>query len=199
MLRQLLRRISATHTSLNTAPLCKRGMRLTINLDAETNELLEELVADGGTSKSQVVRTALSHYYRVQQEWSQVTEEQLLWYVRLLSSKEHRILDVDHIDTLLSGVETSDELTEEWRHIGQKHGIEWRQQFDSLEKKLRVLEYCNWFTITTVDDDQYALTFQNEKEADLMGAFIEGECEELGLDVETRYIGRKLVITDETD
>jgi metal-responsive CopG/Arc/MetJ family transcriptional regulator len=173
-------------------------MRLTINLNAETNELLEELVAEGGTSKSQVVRNALSHYYSVHQEWSHVTEEQLLWYVRLLSSKEHRILDVDHIDTLLSSIETSEELMEKWRHIGRKHGIEWRQQFDSLEKKLRVLEYCNWFTITTVDDDQYALTFQDEKEADLMGAFIEAECEELDLDVEMRYIGRKVVITDQT-
>lgn len=173
-------------------------MRLTINLNAETNELLEELVAEGGTSKSQIVRNALSHYHSLHQEWSNVTEEQLLWYVRLLSSKEHRILDVDHIDTLLSSVETTDELMDQWRHIGRKHGIEWRQQFDSLEKKLRVLEYCNWFTITSVDDDQYALTFQNEKEADLMGAFIEAECEELELDVETRYIGRKVVITDQT-
>lgn len=174
-------------------------MRLTINLDSETSERLEELVANKGESKSQIVRDALSHYHRLQEEWSQINEDQLLWYVRLLSSKEHRILDVDHIDTLLSEVDSTEELKEEWRRIGQKHGIEWQRQFDSLEKKLRVLEYCNWYTITTVDENQYALTFQNEIEADLMGAFIQGECEELGIAVDIRHIGRKLVVTDETE
>jgi Arc/MetJ-type ribon-helix-helix transcriptional regulator len=171
-------------------------MRLTINLDSETDERLEQLVASGGESKSQVVREALRHYYRLQEEWSQTDEEELLWYVRLLSGTEHRILDVDHIDTLLAEVDSVETLQSEWHQIGRKHGIEWQRQFDSLEKKLRVLEYCNWYTITTIDEDQYALTFQSEMEAALLGPFIEGECEELGIDIDMRTIGRKLVVTD---
>jgi len=173
-------------------------MRLTINLDSETDERLEQLVANGGESKSQVVRDALQYYYNLQEEWSQTDEQELLWYVRLLSSTEHRILDVAHVDTLLSEIDSVEELQSKWYQIGQKHGIEWQRQFDSLEKKLRVLEYCNWYTITTIDEDQYALTFQSEKEADLLRPFIEGECDELGIDIDMRHIGRKLIVTDES-
>lgn len=173
-------------------------MRLTVNLDDETSERLEGLSAAEGVSKSQIVRDAVTHYDRLQREWTQVDEERLRWYVRLLASSEHLILDVDHLDTLLEELDAPEELVPTWRDIGRRHGIEWGNQFDSLEKKLRVLEYCNLFTITTIDDDQYALTFNNATEATLIAAFIEGECEELGFDIDIRQIDRKLVVTDRT-
>ncbi|AGB17421.1 putative transcriptional regulator with CopG/Arc/MetJ DNA-binding domain and metal-binding domain [Halovivax ruber XH-70] len=173
-------------------------MRLTVNLDDETSERLEGLSAAEGVSKSQIVRDAIGHYDRLQREWEQVEEERLQWYVRLLASSEHIILDVDHLDTLLDAVEDPEALVPTWRDIGRRHGIEWGSQFDSLEKKLRVLEYCNLFRITALDDEQFALTFNNETEATLIAAFIEGECEELGFDIDIRQIDRKLVVTDRT-
>ena len=171
-------------------------MRLTVNLDEETSGLLEDLTKSAGVSKSQVVRDALAYYHQFSNEWSHVTQEQMEWYIRLLSGTEHRILDVDHVDTLLAEIDSTKSLEPEWREIGRKHGVEWRNQFDSLKKKLRVLEYCNWYTITEIDDNEYALTFEDETEAKLIGAFIRGECDELGFDIDVRQISRKLVVAE---
>lgn len=172
-------------------------MRLTVNLDPETNEKLTELAEGQGSSKSQLVRDAINHYHRLHQEWSGITEEQLLWYVRLLGGTEHKILDVEHIDSLFDKIDSVDKLESEWYQIGQKHGIEWSRQFNSLQEKLRVLEYCNWYSVTSVDENQYALTFNDEIEAQLVGAFLQGECEELGFDIDIRHIDRKLIISQQ--
>jgi predicted transcriptional regulator len=172
-------------------------MRLTVNLDDESHETLEELAQRENASKSQVVRDAIDHYDTVTSDWQAVDEDALDWYVRLLESGEHRIFDVDHIDAFLAEIGSpSESLLAEWERIGRKHGIEWAHQFDSVEKKLRVLEYCNWYSITSVADDQYALTTSSADEAALMRAFLVGECAELGLDIEARQVDQKILVTD---
>jgi hypothetical protein len=172
-------------------------MRLTVNLDDESHETLEELAQRENASKSQVIRDAIDHYDTLTSDWQNVDEGAIDWYVRLLGSKEHRIFDVDHITALLDEIgPPSEALLDEWERIGRKHGIEWADQFDSVEKKLRVLEYCNWYTITSVADDQYALTTDSEREAALMCAFLDGECAELDLDVDTRQVDQKILVTD---
>lgn len=172
-------------------------MRQTVNLDSERHETLEELSQHRNVSKSQVIRDAIDHYDTVARDWRHVEDEALEWYVRLLESNEHRIFDVDHIESLMDAVGLpADALHQEWRRMGHKHGIEWADQFDSVEEKLRVLEYCNWYTITAVGDKKYALTTESETEATLFSAFLEGECEELGLDVDVRQVDQKILVTD---
>jgi len=187
-------------------------MRLTVNLDSDTNEKLTELAEGEGASKSQLVRDAINHYHRLHHEWPHITKDQLIWYVRLLGGTEHRILDVEHVDSLFDRIDSIEELESEWYKIGQKHGIEWARQFSTLRKhgiewarqfstlreKLRVLEYCNWYSVTSVDENQYALTFSNEREANLISAFLRGECEELGFDIEIKQIDRKLIVTKQS-
>ncbi len=174
-------------------------MRQTVNLDTESHERLEVLAQAENASKSQVIREALAHYYTLSHEWQDVSDDALAWYVRLLESKEHRIFDVDHIAALLDEIDSiSEELLAEWERIGRKHGIEWADQFDTVEKKLRVLEYCNWYTITKIADDKWALTTESPKEAALMAAFLRGECGELGLDIDTRQVDQKIFVTDES-
>lgn len=172
-------------------------MRQTVNLDDESQEQLETLAQAQNVSKSQVIRDALDHYETVSTKWQSVDREALDWYVKLLSSAEHRIIDVDHINAFLDEIESpSEDLLAEWNRIGHKHGIEWSRQFDSVEEKLRVLEYCNWYTITTISEEQFTLTTESEAEAELMAAFLKGECEELGLDVELRQVDQKILVTD---
>jgi hypothetical protein len=174
-------------------------MRQTVNLDDEAHETLEALAQRENASKSQIVRDAIEHYDTVTGDWQHVDDGALEWYVRLLGSKEHRILDVDHLTALLDEIGTpSEDLIAAWRRIGRKHGIEWAGQFDSVEKKLRVLSYCNWYTITSVADDQWALTTDSERQAALVEAFLAGECAELGLDVDIRQVDQKLIVTDNT-
>jgi hypothetical protein len=172
-------------------------VRQTVNLDAESQEQLETLAQEQNVSKSQVIRDALDHYDTVSRKWQSVDREALEWYVKLLGSKEHRIIDVDHINAFLDELGSpSEELLAEWERIGHKHGIEWSRQFDSVEKKLRVLEYCNWYTITTLSEGQFALTTESEAEAALICSFLRGECEELELDVEMRQVDQKILVTD---
>jgi predicted transcriptional regulator len=175
-------------------------MRLTVNLDGDSDETLERLAQAQGMSKSQIVRDAIDYYRIICQEWQHVDKEAFEWYARLLGSGEHRIFDVDHVDALLSAIGTPSEgLLSEWERIGHKHGVEWQAQFDDLETKLRVLEYCNWYTITKVSDDQYTLTTQSRREAALVCSFLEGECDELGLDTEFRQVDQKILVTDRSD
>lgn len=174
-------------------------MRLTVNLDEDTGEDLADLANRLGVSKSQVVRDAVQHYYKLNTEWDGVDEDRLLWYVRLLGSKEHRIYDVDHIDSILSEVESFERLRSEWHRIGREHGVRWAGQFPTLEKKLRVLEYCNWYTISSVEDDQYTLIFSDDREPPLVAEFLRGECDELGIDVDLKQIDRKLIVTNHSE
>lgn len=172
-------------------------MRQTVNLDAESQEQLEALAQEKNVSKSQVIRDALGHYNTIAREGQPVDRAKLEWYVKLLGSKEHRIIDVDHINAFLDEIgPPSEDLLDEWERIGHKHGIEWAGQFESVEKKLRVLEYCNWYTITTISESQYTLTTESEQEASLMCAFLRGECDELGLDVDIRQVDQKILVTD---
>ena len=172
-------------------------MRQTVNLDEERYEALEELAQRENASKSQVIRNAIDHYGTVTSDWRGVEKEAIDWYVRLLESKEHRIFDVDHISALFEEIgPPSESLLEEWERIGRKHGIEWADQFDSIEKKLRVLEYCNWYTITRIDDGQYALTADSEHEAALIRAFLVGECVEIGFDIDTQQVDQKILVTN---
>jgi hypothetical protein len=172
-------------------------MRLTVNLDSESETTLERLAEEQGASKSQLIRDAIEYYRIICQEWQHVDTGEFEWYARLLGSGEHQIYDVDHIDALLSAIETPPEsLLAEWERVGHKHGLEWDTQFNDIEQKLRVLEYCNWYSITMISDDQYALTTQSRKQAALMCSFLEGECAELGLEAEFQQVDQKILVTD---
>jgi hypothetical protein len=174
-------------------------MRQTVNLDDESHETLEKLTQQENASKSQVIRDAIDHYDTFISDWQHVDNEALDWYVRLLGSKEHRIFDVDHIAAFFDEIGVPPErLRNKWERIGRKHGIQWADQFDSVEKKLRVLEYCNWYTITSIADDKYSLTTDSEHEAALMLAFLDGECAEIGLDIDIRQVDQKILVTDNT-
>lgn len=173
-------------------------MRLTVNLDEESDERLERLVQERNISKSQVVREAIRYYETVCHEWHDADEDAFGWYGRLLSSGEHRIFDVDHVDALLSAIgEPSQDLIDEWERIGHKHGVEWASQFTDFEQKLRVLEYCNWYSVTTIGGGEYALTTRSPTEAALMSAFMRGECAELGFDAEFRPVDQKILARHE--
>lgn len=172
-------------------------MRLTVNLDEESNDTLEGLVQERNISKSQVIREAIDYYETVCREWDHVDRDAFRWYARLLASGEHRIFDVDHVDSLLSAIgPPTDDLIEQWERIGRKHGVEWSSQFSDLEEKLRVLEYCNWYSITRIADGEYALTTRSPREAQLMAAFMRGECAELGLDAEFEPVDQKILATE---
>lgn len=172
-------------------------MRLTVNLDPESDEKLEELERDKNISKSQIVREAIDYYEIICRRWQNVNREAFEWYARLLGSKEHRIYDVDHINTLLSQIGSpSENLLTEWNEIGRKHGVEWESQFADLEQKLRVLEYCNWYSITKISDTEYTLTTQSRQEAALVCEFLEGECTELGLDADFRQVDQKIIVKE---
>lgn len=173
-------------------------MRLTVNLDEESEQWLDSLSESDDVSSSQVVREAIRHYGRLREEWDGIDEEQLLWYVRLLGGREHLIIDVDHLNVLFSEIGEFDEsLIDEFRRIGQQHGIEWEGQFTELEEKLRVLEYCNWYTITNVAEGEYILTVDDEQSAKLVASFLAGECSELGFTLDIQALGRKVIISQD--
>lgn len=175
-------------------------MRLTVNLDSESHDTLEELAQGEGMSKSQIVRNAIEYYELIHREWQNVDTESFKWYAKLLGSKEHRIFDIDHTEALMSAIGSpSEDLLFEWKQIGHKHGVEWAGQFDSVEEKLRVLEYCNWYSVTTIADNQYALTTQSESEASLVSSFLKGECEELDFDIDIRQLDQKIIVTDNSE
>lgn len=173
-------------------------MRLTVNLDDETDTALEELVQEQGISKSEIVREAIAYYQTICQEWQRVDHDLFEWYGRLLGSGEHRIFDIEHTEALLNELgDPSAELLTEWERIGHKHGIEWDSQFYDLEQKLRVLEYCNWYSLTKISDTEYALTTQSPQEAQLMCEFLKGECAELGLNADFQQVDRKILATEQ--
>lgn len=171
-------------------------MRLTVNLDDESAEILESLCEGGedSPSKSQVIREALTLYNRLDGHWRETDIETLEWYVRFLSGQEHLILDIDHVDALFDAISDDEDFEEAVSLIGRQHGIQWEEEFSTLEEKLHVLEICNWYRVNELDSGEYVLNVPVPEMTGFVRTFLEAECRELGISAEFRELRRKVIV-----
>jgi len=167
----------------------KNPIRITIALDNETNALMEKMKNETKASQSELLRDALRFYYENRNIADVSVRSKIDFYLDMLLSGEHVILDVDHWLLFLNLVESSPEKEEFWekcREVARSHAEQLRHKVCSLEDLLERLEACNFFRITKNSDNDFTLVLGSEITRKFVRTFIEEFLSVMGLKAEIK-------------
>ncbi|WP_049911152.1 ribbon-helix-helix protein, CopG family [Halorubrum coriense] len=177
------------------------GDRLTISLDEQSRDALDELVELTGEGQSETVRRAIIFYAANFQVANSNTNVDLEQYYQMLSGGEHVLLDIDFLHGLLDNVELesgepSPEFKEVIDQVAGFHADEYRTRFASLGDILDWLSFCGFLTARKADDNTYHVVFPTEKVKWFMTRFIQRSTEKLDFEVEVSEGVSKVLITE---
>ena len=145
---------------------CMVKDRITVSLDDDAKEALENLVSQTGKGNSELVRNALLFYVANQQIASSDISLDLEEYHKMLVSGEHALLDIDFVHTLLkyspNEGEQAEAFTEDLNRVAEYHATEYAKRFDTLEEVLEWLSICGFLTVRESDANTYHVVFPTE-------------------------------------
>ena len=178
----------------------KTPTRITIALDNETTALVEKMKKEMKTSQSELVRQALTFYYENKDFADALVRKKLSFYVDMLLSGEHIILDVDHWLLFLSLAESSPEkeFWEKCREVARSHAEQLKQKVFTLEDLLRRLEACNFFRVTKNSQNDFTLVLTSEATKKFVRLFIEEFLSVMGLKTDITENIAKMRVTAKT-
>jgi hypothetical protein len=167
----------------------KNRARITIALDNETNILLEKMKKKMNISQSELLREALRFYSENENLTDASLRKKVYFYMDMLLSSEHIILDIDHWLLFLSLIESSPEKEYFWekhREIARSHVEQLKQKIHSVEDILERLEACNFFIITRNSEKDFTLVLYSETTKKFIKVFLEEFFSTIGLKAEIR-------------
>ncbi len=176
----------------------KPPTRITIALDDETSDLIEKMKTEMKTSQSELVRQALTFYDRNRDLTDASVRKKLSYYMDMLLTGEHVILDVDHWLLFLSLAESSTEKDQFWkkhREVARSHAEQLKGKVGSLEELLRRLEACNFFRVTKNSQNDFTLILGSETAKKFVRTFIEEFLSVLNLKTEITENIAKMRVT----
>jgi hypothetical protein len=163
--------------------------RLTVSLDGQSREALDDLVDRTGKGQSGLVREAIIFYATNFQAAHTDSSANLEYYHRMLSSGEHVLLDIDFLHGLLDNVEVErgepDEAFQDIiDQVAKYHATEYQRRFDTLKELLDWLSVCGFLKVREADENTYHVVFPTEKIKWFMTEFIKKTSEGLAFDIE---------------
>jgi predicted transcriptional regulator len=176
----------------------KTPTRITIALDNETNNLIEKMKKEMKTSQSELVRQALTFYYENRDFADASVRKKLSFYMDMLLSGEHIILDLDHWLLFLNLAEALPENEPFWekcREVARSHAEQLRHKVCSLEDLLERLEACNFFRVNKNSENDFTLVLGSETGRKFVKIFIEEFLSVMGLKTEIKENIAKIRVT----
>lgn len=180
----------------------KTNNRITIALDDQTSNILDELKVNISGSQSGLIRKAIKFYYRfnkVFHQWENGMERKLKTYIELLSQGENIILDIDHYLSILKFIEESPEQDKFWKinkNIGKALAKEYYENLNILTIKnvIEHLETCNLFKILYESTNKFTLLLGSDIQRNFVKIFLEEILKEMGFNVIINEGFSKLII-----
>lgn len=176
----------------------KEMKRITVSLDEKTAKMLEELVSLDKRSVSEIVRFAVSDYYKTRSSKC-INPEFIDVVIDLLSEREHVIVDVSLWTAIL---EELNEVAKEdfWKFVG-KVGKEYAIQLKvkGLRRVYDILKYMessNWYRVKPSSTNTYILVLTVKAEVKILSIFLQNLFEALEIPVEIIEGVRKLIIIE---
>jgi len=170
--------------------------RVTVTLDEDTINKLEELAKRENRSLSETVRSAISCYYNLSfSDFSNT--EYLEEFLDLVASREHVIVDSGLWTAMLDVInEAADEtFWEIVKKVGIEYGMQCRERGLSDPKEiLKHLEVENWFKVKTISENTFTIVLNMRGASKLALKFLEGLFEAIGLETEVHEGLRKIII-----
>lgn len=175
--------------------------RVTVSLDENAREALEDLMEKTGQGQSELVRHSLTFYAENFQAANADSNEQLEKYHKMLSGGEHVLLDVDFLHSFLDYI--SDEegnpdeaFLEEADTVSDYHAREYEEEFDSLNELLEWLSLCGFLSVRRSDENRYHVVFPSEQIRWFMTRFVERSTVDLPFDIEIDEGLTKVMMTE---
>ncbi|MFC7157702.1 ribbon-helix-helix protein, CopG family [Halomarina halobia] len=175
--------------------------RLTVSLDKDSREALDDLVSQTGQGQSELVRQALLFYAANFQAANTATSTNLQQYHKMLSSGEHVLLDIDFLHGLLDYVEVSagepdPEFAKVIDRVAEYHAEEYRSRFSTLSELLDWLSVCGFLKVRQADTNTYHVVFPTEKIKWFMTKFIQQSTAKLPFEIEIAQGVSKVIVTE---
>ena len=175
--------------------------RLTVTLDEDAINKLEELAKRESRSLSEIVRSAISCYYSLSfSDFSNT--EYLAEFLDLVASREHVVVDSGLWTAMLDVI--NDAAGEDFWKIVKAVGVEYGLQYKESSKLkpkeiLKHLEVENWFKVKTISENTFTVVLNMRAASKLALKFLEGLFEALGLETEMHEGLRKIIIKIKDD
>jgi len=174
--------------------------RVTVSLDEETKETLEDLTDRTGESQSQLIREAIAFYAANFDSAHASDSDHLQTYYEMLSTGEHVLLDIDLLHALLSQfsdpAQREEEVLEMIDQVAQYHAQEYAERFDSLEDVLEWLSLCGFLTVRRDEKGSFHVVFPSESVRWLMIRFIRGSIADLPFEIEIEESVSKVLLRE---
>ncbi len=176
----------------------KETKRITVSLDEDTEKMLEELADAEKRSISEIVRFAISDYYKKKNIRS-VDPEYIDIIVDLLSEREHVILDVGLWTAILEELNATakDEFWKFVAKVGREYGIVLKVKgLKSIYDVLKYLEPLNWFRVKIASQNMYILVLTVKAEIRVLSVFLQSLFEAMEVPAEVIEGVRKLIVIE---
>jgi hypothetical protein len=152
--------------------------RLTVSLDEQSRNALDDIVELTGKGQSELVRRALVFYVANFQAASTDVSGTLEEYHKMLASGEHVLLDIDFLHCLLEytieDVDDPDsEFVEAIGQVARFHATEYEDRFKDLAELLDWLSVCGFLTVRETEAHTYHVVFPSQHLRWFMTRFIE--------------------------
>jgi len=175
----------------------ERIKRISVALDPETFDALYSIIKRRRQTISEVVRSAIMHYYEKESRgYSDI--ENLEICAELLAGGGHVVVDLELWIAMLN--ELNDKASEEfWRTTrkeGYRHGIYYKNVgITNLEDVLRHSQVKNWYKLRA-EKNCYLLIFSAQAIRNFLRTYLEGLFEALSVDVDITEGMRSFMITE---
>jgi len=176
----------------------KNPTRITIALDDETSGLIEKMKKEKKVSQSELVRQSLLFYHENGDIADVSVRKKLRFYMDMLLSSEHIILDVDHWLLFLNLAESLPEKEDFWekcREVARSHAEQLKNKVHSVEDLFERLEACNFFKATKNSQNDFTLVLGSETAKKFVKTFIEEYLLTIGLKTEIKENITKIRVT----
>ncbi|RLI77183.1 CopG family transcriptional regulator [Archaeoglobales archaeon] len=177
--------------------ITRESRRITVSLDDEIFKMLEELSKKDGKTVSEVVRCAISNYYRITSK--NIESEVIETLYDLLLEREHVIVDVGLWTAILEELnkKAEDDFWKIVGEIGREYGILLKRKgLKEVNDVLKYFESENWYRVKTISNDTYVLVLTVKAEAKILSVFLQNVFKVLEISVEIFEGWRKLIVAE---
>ncbi len=168
--------------------------RVTIALDKDLEELIGKISEEMKVSKSELMRRAILFYA----ENRELAENQKIrFYIDMLPSGEHIIIDVEHwllFLKLLEGLPDNDRFWEDCKSVARSHAEQLSQKVKTPVELLERLEACNFFKLIKNSETDFTLLLGSELTKKFVKTLLKDFFTSMGFKIEIREDLAKLRI-----
>jgi Arc/MetJ-type ribon-helix-helix transcriptional regulator len=176
--------------------------RITVSLDDDARNSLDDLVSSTGQGNSELVRRALRFYAANYQAANAESSVALEEYHEMLAGGEHTLLDIDFLHVLLKNVKQDGEWPETFvadvDRVADYHAAEYADRFDSLDGLLDWLSVCGFLTVRESSADTYHVVFPTEDLKWFMLRFIRESSRDLPFNIDIDEGVSKVLLAEQS-